>query len=263
LIDIKNVSQAEMRKRQVAFIGLTDAELAVLAKYKGDMETLATSFVDKFYERIFKEPELKLIIEKNTVIERLKKLQYNYFVRLFSGEINDSYIEHRIKIGAVHNEIGLEPKWYLGAYQQYINEATNYFFDFLVKKADKPNYEELQTAIIAFFKLINFDMQLAIESYIDLQQSERLNAAYDEVQQMVEVIDDLAQQTNLLALNASIEAARAGEYGKTFSVVASEIRKLAVRSEKSAKDISQIMQEKIMQSNKSKKNYAATKTVRY
>ena len=45
--------------------------------------------------------------------------------------------------------------------------------------------------------------------------------------------------------------------------MASEIRKLAVRSEKSAKDISQIMQEKIMQSNKSKKNYAATKTVRY
>lgn len=72
---------------------------------------------------------------------------------------------------------------------------------------------------------------------------EALNSKTVNIGQILEVITSISQQTNLLALNAAIEAARAGEAGRGFAVVADEVRNLAHRTQESAQQVQQMIEE--------------------
>ena len=97
------------------------------------------------------------------------------------------------------------------------------------------NVNESSNDVLNNMKELNLVIKNTVAAIDNLQKNSR------EITKVMNIINDISEQTQLLALNATIEAARAGEEGKGFSIVASEISKLATESQEATKSIDSVI----------------------
>lgn len=114
---------------------------------------------------------------------------------------------------------------------RYVVEQVDRMIELLMQLKD--NTRDSMIAIDSGIKSVN-----SIEGYLAAitDATRRVSMTAGEIDQIVSVIEDIANQTNVLSMNASIEASHVGAYGKGFAVVAREIKKLADQSREGAKN---------------------------
>ena len=150
------------RRTRLAFFELGERDAETLRALQPLAERTVDGIVERFYEHLLAFPELKALLEEEPGrIDRLKGLQRAYFLSLTEGQWDEAYIQSRLRVGNAHQEIGLEPAWYIGAFGLYLRLALRTLV------AETADGARILHAAEALVKLITFDMSLAIQTYID------------------------------------------------------------------------------------------------
>jgi diguanylate cyclase (GGDEF)-like protein/PAS domain S-box-containing protein len=152
--------EAEIARRK-AFLEFTAEDAARLHALHTTLQTLAPDFANAFYDHLRAFEETHRFIPNVETLARLKRAQASYFESLTAGDYGPEYIAHRLRVGVVHQRIGLEPKWYLGAYGKYLGELLPEIWQRL---GSDP--EAFIAAYRALIKVVLLDMGLAIDTYI-------------------------------------------------------------------------------------------------
>ncbi len=153
------VTAAEWERRK-QFVGFSEGDEAILRELHIIARTYADEVMEELYAHWLKFEELKTFFTDASVLERVKKLQKQYFVRLTSGNYGVEYMEDRLRIGTIHRRIGLTPRWYMGAYATYMQIVFP-----RILAAFEYDRNKAKLAINALVKLISLDQELALVAY--------------------------------------------------------------------------------------------------
>lgn len=197
-----------MVTEKVKMLKLSKEDLYFVAYVKPLVETHIDGLVNEFYETILQVPDLKKIIEQNSSVERLRTTLKKHLIELFDGTVDQRFIENRLVVAKVHYRIGLDPSWYMGAFQNLQHALFHLISDNIVEK----DFKAIWGAVT---KLLSLEQQLVLEAY-NQENDEKLQRVFLEGQKdlqkrILEVSDGLitvSEQTN-----ASVETLISNSHG--------------------------------------------------
>jgi CheY-like chemotaxis protein len=138
-------------------------------------------------------------------------LQREYFLSLMTGDYGEEYLENRLLIGRVHQRIGLEPRWYIGAYSYYAQVMLPKFLE-----ESGADHDETVAGVTALMKLIMLDVELSVSAYsiareetISRQQTEIIDQQRRSLQEMSTPVVRLWDQVVLMPLVGVVDTQRA------------------------------------------------------
>ncbi|MFJ7934493.1 protoglobin domain-containing protein [Sporosarcina sp. NPDC096371] len=154
-------------QKQIEMIHLTTRDLEMLRHLKPHIDPFLTKVVDEFYKALTVESSLVQIIDSNKSIDRLKISLTSHLKEMFDGCIDANYLQQRKVIAHVHVRIGLEPKWYMGAFESLFTEFSFFVENLLISPKDRLEL------IRAFYRVLNLEQQLVLEAYEDKHEQRR------------------------------------------------------------------------------------------
>ena len=154
------VSAQELARRK-QWLEFTDEDEARLGEVNALAAQYADEVIDELYEHFLKFEETKRFFNDPAVLAYVKQKQRAYFLRLTTGSYDSEYVKDRLEIGSTHERIGLDVKWYLGAYNRYLRSVGSRILG---------SYEDADSAqqmLFSLLKLVFLDIGFALDTYID------------------------------------------------------------------------------------------------
>jgi rsbT co-antagonist protein RsbR len=159
------IDEQEVARRK-AFLELRPEDAALLKSLNEIAQKYADPVIEEFYRHLLSFDETRAFFRDPQVLERVKRLQKDYFLRLTTGDYGADYVANRLRIGTVHERVNLAPKWYLGAYNFYLRAVGNRLADAFSNEPRKA-----VSALLSLMKLVFMDIGLAMDTYIFARES--------------------------------------------------------------------------------------------
>ncbi|MFK2824469.1 globin-coupled sensor protein [Bacillus sp. B190/17] len=140
-------------------IRLSKEDMRILQRVQPIVASNMSKLVEQFYEEILQVKRLKEIILQHSTIERLQQKLSAHLLEMFSGKIDQDYLDRRLRVGRTHYRIGLNPSWYMGAFQ---NLQSTLFSIIYSEVTDK---DEVRAILSVINKMLSFEQQLVLEAY--------------------------------------------------------------------------------------------------
>ncbi|MCK6255845.1 globin-coupled sensor protein [Fictibacillus sp. KIGAM418] len=213
--------------KQLAMISMTPEDLAVLRALQPFVSQHIEEVVTGFYSTIAHVPQLSEIIEKNSSVERLRLTLERHIREMFNGEIHHAFIEQRKMIAHIHFKIGLEPKWYISAFQDLQLSLLSIMDEHLEGK------EDFYLAATAITKMLNLEQQLVLEAFS--LEEERARMKIEEQKALVkQTVNSSSDELAAIAQEASAAIEQlAAQSGDVVEHAQSSVEYASLVSEKS------------------------------
>lgn len=156
---------------RLAFLEFGSDDTRRLQALKTPLQDAWNVHADTFYAHLLDFDDTRAQLGAPEVMTRLRHAHSGYFQRLLEGAPDWRYVRDRLNVGLVHQRIGLAPKWYIGAYRKYIASLL----PTLLAECERRG-ESAAAALDSLFKIVTFDICLAIDSYIDAEQQAQARA---------------------------------------------------------------------------------------
>lgn len=203
---------------QLDAIKLRERDLQLLRALKEPMHARIDDIVKAFYDSVTAVPHLSHLIRQHSNTDYLSKMLAVHLGGLFDGVIDEKYLENRSKVAHAHMRIGLEPKWYVAAFQNLHATMLDILFELKLDRAEE------QEMIVALSKILNFEKQLVIEAF-EKSTTEEMQRKQQEVK------DSVKQQIGSIAHEIEEKSE------STYSVVNELIEQSAELDDKIQKSI--------------------------
>lgn len=118
-LDVSIDIQDPKMQEKLLMIDLTEQDLIRIKQISLLLDLHLDSLVKDFYRKILQSDELREMIERHTQVARLEKTLQVHLSELFNCQIDEEFLEKRIRVAKVHYQIGLQPAWYMGASKIY------------------------------------------------------------------------------------------------------------------------------------------------